>query len=322
MSAAPQNTTSAESLDPIGGAPASFSQATSAQIGWTTPASLRDYVQLSKLRMGMLAAIIAATGYYMASGSALNLWGMLHAFVGTWLISTGAFALNMYLERDLDGLMERTRLRPLPAGRMVARQALVYGMFFSSLGVAYLAFTTNLVAAAVGAIALGSYVAIYTPMKRVTNFNTIIGAFPGALPPVIGWAAVRGDIGFGAGLMFAILFLWQLPHFRAIAWMYKDDYLNAGMPMITTLDETGRFTARQMVIYGAAYVFMTMLPVDAHMAGNIYFWTALLSGIVVFALCIRWAIVRSRPAAVHVFFASLLHLPLLYVVMVLDKITA
>jgi protoheme IX farnesyltransferase len=226
----------------------------------------------------------------------------------------------MYLERDVDGLMDRTRLRPLPAGRMVPRQALVYGMILSVAGVAYIAITSNLVSAAVGAIALGSYVAIYTPMKRVSNLNTIIGAFPGALPPVIGWTAVRGDIGFGAGLMFAILFLWQLPHFLAIAWMYKEDYQNAGLAMITGMDESGRFTARQMVIYGAAYVFMTLLPVDAHMVGELYLWTALVSGLVVFALCVRWAIVRTRPAAVHVFFASLVHLPLLYLMMVVDKV--
>lgn len=284
------------------------------------PSTVRDYVQLSKLRMGLLAAIISATGYYMASGEAVSYLGMLHTLIGTWLISTGAFALNMYLERDVDALMQRTRLRPLPAGRMAPRQALVYGMILSVAGVAYVAITSNLVSAAVGAIALGSYVAIYTPMKRVSNLNTIIGAFPGALPPVIGWTAVRGDIGFGAGLMFAILFLWQLPHFLAIAWMYKEDYQNAGMAMITGQDESGSFTARQMVIYGAAYVFMTLLPVDVHMVGDLYLWTALLSGIAVFALCVRWAIVRTRPAAVHVFFASLVHLPLLYLIMVVDKV--
>ncbi|MGI8907897.1 MAG: heme o synthase [Candidatus Sumerlaeaceae bacterium] len=281
---------------------------------------VQNCVQVSKLRMGLLAAVIAATGYYMGSEVVVNYWGMLHAFVGTWIISTGAFALNMYLERDLDALMQRTRLRPLPAGRMAPRQALTYGMIVSAAGVLYLALTTNLVSAAVGAIALGSYVGIYTPMKRISNLNTIIGAFPGALPPVIGWAAVDGRIGFGAGLLFAILFLWQLPHFLAIAWMYKEDYIKAGMPMITTLDEGGRFTARQMVIYGAAYVFMTMLPVKAAMAGHLYFWTTLLSGIIVFGLCVRWAIVRDRPTAVHVFIASLVHLPLLYVVMVIDKV--
>ncbi len=283
-------------------------------------ATVRDYVQLSKLRMGFLAALISATGYYMGAGAQVNLWGMLHAFIGTWIISTGAFALNMYLERDLDGLMERTRLRPLPAGRMQPRQALAFGMIIAAAGVAYLAVLCNLVSAAVGAIALGSYVAIYTPMKRVSNLNTIVGAFPGALPPVIGWAAVRGDIGFGAGLMFAILFLWQLPHFLAIAWMYKEDYQSAGMPMITTLDASGQFTARQMVIYGAAYAFMTLLPFNAHMTGPAYLWTALVSGLFVFALCVRWAIVRDRPAAVHIFLSSLFHLPLLYVMMVLDKI--
>jgi protoheme IX farnesyltransferase len=270
--------------------------------------------------MGLLAAIISATGYYMASGARVDYMGMLHAFIGTWIIATGAFALNMYLERDVDGLMERTKLRPLPTGRMAPMQALVFGMLLSVAGALYLGFACNFLSAAVGAISLGSYVAIYTPMKRVSNLNTIVGAVPGALPPVIGWAAARGDFGFGAGLLFAILFLWQLPHFLAIAWMYKEDYAAAGMPMITTIDKDGRFTARQMVIYGAAYVFMTLLPVDAKMAGQVYWWTALISGIAVFALCIRWALKRDRPAAVHVFLASLFHLPLLYVTMVLDKI--
>ena len=283
--------------------------------------SFQEFVALSKVRMGMLAAIMAGCGAYMASRAELNYMALLHSCVGTFLLGAGAFALNMYLERDLDARMERTRKRPLPAGRMAPVQALTFGVTVVTAGVLYLLVTCNPLTAAIGAIAAGSYVAVYTPMKRISTFNTIVGAIPGALPPVIGWAAASGRIEFGAVLMFAILFLWQLPHFLSLAWMYRDDYKKAGMAMITSYDKDGKFTARQTLIYGVAYVLMTLLPYQANMAGRLYFWTAALSGIFMLGLCLRWLPNRDRKGALHIFLFSLFHLPLIYIMMVADKLS-
>jgi len=281
--------------------------------------SMRDYFQLTKARMALFSALIAAGGYYVAALGPISWAMLLHVCVGTILVCAGAFSLNMYLERDLDVLMHRTQKRPLPSGRIEPSRAIAVGIFFSVVGLAYLGYFCNLLTAAVGAVAAGSYVAIYTPMKRLTNLNTIVGAFPGALPPVIGWTAARGELSFGAGLLFAILFMWQLPHFLALAWMYKDDYARAGMPMITTMDERGGFTARQMVIYAAAYLLVCLMPTRAGLAGELYFWGALVSGLAFLGLCVRWAIPRDRKGAVHVFLASLVHLPLIFLLLVVDK---
>lgn len=283
------------------------------------PTNIGDYLQLAKARMAVFSALIAASGYYIGLVEPVTVVGLLHVCMGTLLVCAGAFSLNMYLERDVDSKMQRTRTRPLPTGRVQAAHALFLGVLFSILGVFYLAVMLNGLTAAIGAVAAGSYVAVYTPMKRVSNLNTIVGAFPGALPPVIGWAAARGEISFEAGLLFAILFMWQLPHFLAIAWMYKDDYARAGMPMITTMDKDGRFTARQMVIYATAYLLVCLMPTRAGLAGEIYFWGALISSGVFLLLCLRWARVRDRKGAVHVFLASLVHLPLIFALLMVDK---
>lgn len=281
---------------------------------------VREYVELAKLRMGLLSALIAGAGYYMASVGGVNWSGLIHAFAGTFFLSTGAFALNQYLERELDSRMERTRTRPLPALRMQTAQALFFGMALSAAGILYLSLLCNLTAGALGAFSLGSYALIYTPMKRISNFNTLIGAVPGAMPPVIGWAAETGSINFNTGILFTILFLWQLPHFLAIAWMYREDYARAGMPMITTMDSTGRFTARQMLIYAAALLFISVLPYRVHMAGDLYLWSAAITGVGFLALCMRWAMRRDYERARHVFLASLIHIPVLYVMMAVDKV--
>lgn len=284
------------------------------------PTNIGDYLQLAKARMAVFSALIAAAGYYIGVQQPVTIVGLLHVCMGTLLVCAGAFSLNMYLERDIDSRMQRTRTRPLPTGRVQAGHALFLGVLFSILGVFYLAVMLNGLTAAIGAVAAGSYVAIYTPMKRISNLNTIIGAFPGALPPVIGWTAARGEITFEAGLLFAILFTWQLPHFLAIAWMYKDDYARAGMPMITTMDKDGRFTARQMVIYAATYLLVCLMPSRGGIAGPVYFWGALISSTVFLLLCVRWARTRDRKGAVHVFLASLVHLPLIFVLLMVDKV--
>lgn len=280
----------------------------------------RDIIVLIKMRMGLLAAIIALAGYYMGSTGPVSVPGMLHAFFGTWIVSAGAFLLNMYMERDIDGLMTRTSNRPLPAGRVAATPVFFAGLAVSAFGIAYLAFTTNLLAAAAGAVAMFGYVYVYTPLKRVTTLNTIVGSFPGAMPPIIGWAAAANEISSGAIVMFMILFLWQVPHFLALAWMYKDDYRNAGYVMISRNDPSGLFTTRQNLIYGIAYVLVTLLPTVFGFTGMLYFATAAISGIGFIWLCLKWYAHRDRKYAVHVFVATLFHSPLIYIMMVIDKI--
>ena len=189
----------------------------------------------------------------------------------------------------------------------------------SLAGILYLWFNTNLLAAACGAVAMAGYVFIYTPMKRVTSLNTIVGSFPGAMPPLIGWAAAANELSSGAIVMFMILFLWQVPHFLALAWMYKDEYSEAGFEMISRNDPDGSFTTRQNLIYGIAYILITLLPTLFKMAGFWYLATAVISGLFFIALCIQWYLNRERKNAVHVFVATLFHAPLLYIVMVLDK---
>lgn len=281
---------------------------------------VRDIVVLTKLRMGLLAAIIALAGYYMGSAGAVSKMGMLHVFTGTWIISAGAFLLNMYMERDIDALMTRTSNRPLPAGRINPTKVFVSGLIICAFGIAYLALTTNLLAAAAGAVAMFGYVYVYTPLKQKTTLNTIVGSFPGAMPPIIGWAAAANEISSGAVVMFMILFLWQVPHFLALAWMYKDDYREAGFVMISANDPEGRFTTRQNLIYGIAYILMTFLPVAFGIAGLWYFIVAAISGIGFIWLCLKWYANAERANAVHVFVATLFHVPLIYIMMVIDKL--
>lgn len=281
---------------------------------------VRDILILLKLRMGFLAAIIALAGYYMGSTGPVSVAGMLHAFFGTWFVSSGAFLLNMYLERDIDTLMARTADRPLPAGRMSPLPVFIAGLLLSSFGILYLALTTNLLAAAAGAAAMIGYVYVYTPLKRKTTLNTIVGSFPGAMPPIIGYAAASNSITGGAIVMFSILFLWQVPHFLALAWMHRDEYRNAGFIMISRDDPDGDFTTRQNLIYGIAYVLVTLLPTLFGMTGMWYFTTAAISGLWFIWLCLQWYAHRDRNRALQVFVATLFHSPLIYIMMVIDKL--
>jgi protoheme IX farnesyltransferase len=281
---------------------------------------MRDIFILLKLRMGFLAAIIALAGYYMGSTGPVSVSGMLHAFFGTWIVSAGAFLLNMYFERDIDSLMARTADRPLPAGRMAATPVFIAGLIVSAIGIAYLSIATNLLAGAAGAAAMFGYVYVYTPLKRVSSLNTIVGSFPGAMPPIIGWAAASNSITSGAIVMFMILFLWQVPHFLALAWMHRDEYRKAGFNMISRDDPDGTITTRQNLIYGIAYVMITLLPTVFGMTGMWYFATAAISGMWFIWLCLKWYAHRERNNALQVFVATLFHSPLIYIMMVIDKL--
>ncbi len=285
-----------------------------------SPSLAKDIIVLLKLRMGFLAAIIALAGYYMGSTGPVSVSGMLHAFFGTWIVSAGAFLLNMYFERDVDALMARTADRPLPANRVAATPVFLAGLGTSVFGIFYLMLTTNLLAAAAGAAAVFGYVYVYTPLKRKSNLNTIVGSFPGAMPPIIGWAAASNSISAGAIVMFMVLFLWQIPHFLALAWMHREEYRNAGFNMISRDDHDGTFTTRQNLIYGVAYIVVTLMPTLFGMTGLWYFAVAAVSGAWFIWLCIRWYLQRERSNALHVFAATLFHAPLIYIMMVIDKL--
>jgi len=245
---------------------------------------------------------------------------MLHTVLGTALVAGGASALNQVWERDHDALMRRTADRPLPSGLMQVGTALKIGCGAALVGLLYLGLAVNPVAAGVAACSLLVYVFIYTPLKRVTWLNTFVGAFPGGLPPLIGWAAARGEIGAGGWVLFAIQALWQLPHFMAIAWIYRDEYARAGFQMLSVVDEDGRRTGKQAVVQTALLLPVTLLPFALKLAGPVYLCGAALLGVCFFWLALQFARFLTLARARQLFYFSLIHLPLLLTLLVIDKI--
>ena len=286
-----------------------------------------DFVQLTKPRLNALAVATTIGGFYMAAGGPgspapgtdWNGWLLFHTIVGTALVAGGSAAFNQNAARVTDGLMRRTRVRPLPDGRMQAADAAWFATILSAAGLLQLAAGANLVAAAVALVTLVTYVAVYTPMKRRSPLSTVVGAVPGALPPLIGWAAVRGSLEPVSWVLFAIGFLWQLPHFLAIAWLYRDDYARAGFPMLPVIEPDGRSTGRQAVAYAAALVPVSIAPTAFTLAGPWYFAAAFGLSAVFLALAIRFAWTRSTASARWLFFGSILYLPLLWAAMIADK---
>ena len=281
------------------------------------PTRVGDFLELTKPRITTLVVITAAVGY------AVGARGFEPAFfaallLGTAMVAGGASALNQHAERELDARMERTRHRPLPAGRLTPGEALAFGLALSGSGIVLLS-TINVLTPALGAAALASYVLLYTPLKRLTSLCTVVGAVPGAMPPMMGWAAARGTLGSGGWSLFAVLFLWQLPHFLAIGWIYREDYARAGFPMLTVLDRDGRSTGRQMMLYSAALIPVTLVAGAAATAGAGYLWSALALGLVFFGASFRFAWTRSVAAAKVLFLISVLYLPLLLGLMVFDR---
>jgi protoheme IX farnesyltransferase len=278
-----------------------------------------DYVALAKPRLNGLVVVSALAGYAMADGDTSDVLRVSCTIAGTGLVAGGASALNQLFERDSDGLMRRTRMRPLPDARLLPSEALAFGAALSVVGLVILALGANVLSAAVALATLVSYVAIYTPLKRRTSLATVIGAIPGALPPVIGWAAGRDSVSQGAWVLFGIVFLWQLPHFLAIAWMYREDYARAGLPMLPVIEPDGRSTARQAVVYAAALLPVAMAPTLLGMAGAVYFSGAFVLGAALLALAVRFAADRSMLAARRLFYGSIIYLPLLWVLMIADR---
>ena len=285
------------------------------------PSRLADFYELTKPRMNFLVVVTTMVGFYMAAEHGLGerFALLLHALIGTALTAAGASVLNQYTERGLDPLMHRTADRPLPSGRMGALEALAFGVLLSVAGTAYLALFVNALTAALGAITLASYVFLYTPMKRWTTLCTIVGAVPGAIPPMMGWTAVTDSLPIQAWALFAILFVWQMPHFLAIAILYKDDYARGGFKMLPVVDADGLSTSRQIVLYSAALIPVTLFPTIAGMAGVVYFLLAAVMGLAFFGLSVQCALSRSRGDARRLFFASIIYLPLLFAAMMFDK---
>jgi len=280
---------------------------------------LADLAALTKPRVVLMIVVTTLVGYYVGLTGAADWARLLHLAVGTILAAGGTLALNQYWERAVDARMERTRARPLPDGRLTPLEALAFGAAITALGIAYLAAFVGVAAAAVTLVTFALYLFAYTPLKLRTALCTIVGAVPGALPPVTGWVAARDDAGAGAWILFGILFLWQLPHTLAIARLYRDDYARAGVRLLPVIDPEGTSTERQIVTGCLALLGVSLLPTLIGLAGSIYFAGALALGLAFVALGARQALAPSLGGARRVLFASLLYLPALLTLLALDK---
>lgn len=278
------------------------------------------FSELVKARLTGLVLLTTAVGYYVGKTGPLDYGLLLNALFGTFMVAGGAAALNQLLERDLDARMLRTADRPLPSGRLQPETVLAFGCASCAIGLVYLALTVNGLTSFLGAITLLSYLFVYTPLKRVTPLNTAVGAIPGALPPLMGWTAARGEVTAEGWSLFALLFFWQLPHFLAIAWLYRDDYARAGFRMLPVVDPEGCRTGRQAVSYTLGLLPISLFPVVCGLAGSVYLLGALVFGAIFLACALRFSRDLTRLRARQLFYISILYLPLVLGLMVFDKV--
>ncbi|HEY3915041.1 MAG TPA: heme o synthase [Verrucomicrobiae bacterium] len=276
--------------------------------------------ELFKVRLTGLVLLTTLVGFYLGSRGPFSWVLMFDTVFGTALLASGAAALNQLIEREHDAKMRRTQDRPLPSGRLSPDSVLVIGGVCGMIGMIYLAVTVNLITAVLGAATLVSYVFIYTPLKRVTTLNTVIGAIPGGLPPLMGWTAARGEISGDGWSLFAILCFWQLPHFLAIAWMYKDEYAKAGFVMLPVVDQSGERTGRQALCHTLGLLPISLCPFIFHMVGPIYLAGAFILGVMFVWCAFQFSRKLTLQRARVLFFASIIYLPLLLSLMVIDKI--
>lgn len=269
-----------------------------------------DLLELSKARLSLLVLVTTLVGFLMGWRGPMDYLLLSATLLGTALCAAGAGALNQWWERDFDGQMKRTSDRPLPARRMHATDALLFGLFFSVTGLAILLLFTNFRAAFLAFATIAIYILVYTPMKRISSLNTLVGAIPGALPPLIGWVAARGSYHLEGGLLFALLWFWQMPHFLAIAWMYREDYANAGFVMLSGHDPEGLMTGRQAFLYSLCLLMVSLVPALMFFNTAWYFLGALILGTGFCAMALRFLLRRDRAAARGLFFASIIYLPL------------
>lgn len=280
---------------------------------------MNDYLELTKPRITWLILMSTAIGYFFGWDGTWNFWLLFHTVLGTGLIASGTAALNQWYEHDADAKMLRTNKRPIPSGRVTAPHALLFGIAIAVLGFVELAWGVNLLTGLLGAFTLASYLFVYTPMKQKSWLSTTVGAVPGAMPPMIGFAAAKGTLTPEAWILFAILFLWQFPHFYAIAWMYREDYQRAGIQMLPVVEPDGNSTSRHMVAFSLALIPVSLMPAFYAMSGKFYFVGALMLGMAF--LYASWQVYsdRSLVNARGVLKASVIYLPLLYCLMVLDR---
>lgn len=277
-------------------------------------------LELTKPRLTLLALFNVLQGFYLGTAGKLNLSLLAATLLGNALIGGGANAFNQYLEIDTDARMPRTRNRPLPSGRMRPREAWIFAWAVSSIGVLLLAFAVNLLAGILGLATLLSYVLIYTPLKKKHWLSTYAGGIPGALPPMIGWVAASGRIEAGAWILFLILFLWQIPHFFAIAWFCREDYARAGFPVLPVIDTEGKRTVRQMIVFSALLIPVSLLPTFFSVSGVIYLFAAVLLGVFLLGFALALKVSGLNTNAKPFFFYSIIYLFALTIVMMMDKV--
>jgi protoheme IX farnesyltransferase len=281
-----------------------------------SPSIVRDYLELSKSRIVLMVLITTAAGYFFAAPRVD--WSLLlNTLLGTALVAAGTNALNQYVEREYDAKMRRTRLRPLPDGRIAPRAALLFSVSISIIGTLYLGLAVNWLTAALGALTLITYIFIYTPLKRVSTICTLIGAIPGAIPPLMGWTAATGMLSTGGWIVFAILFFWQLPHFMAISWMYRDDYARGGFAMLSVQDDDGRATARQAVFYSFALLTVSVLPPLFGLATFVYLVGAIAAGAALTIASFAFLADRTPRSARRLFMSSNIYLIVAMLLLVL-----
>ena len=281
---------------------------------WTS-----DLFRLTKPKLLSLVLFTTLVGFYTANRGPIPTLLLLHTLIGTALIAGGATALNMYRERNLDALMKRTALRPLAAGRLPSGPALIFALTLSAGGLAYLFVRVNHLTGLLAALVFTCYLFLYTPLKTKTWLSTFVGAVPGALPVVMGWTAASGSVSSGAWILFAVVFLWQLPHFYAIGWLHREDYANAGLPVLSVTDRDGKKTGRLAVLFVAVLLGFTLLPFLWDFAGCGYLAGAVTLGLLFLSYAIHFARLRSTRTARNLFIASALYLPALFALLVLDK---
>lgn len=284
----------------------------------STHPALYDYLALTKPRLNVLVVATSAAGFYLGANTPIDPLSFVATVIGTTLVAGGAAALNQLYERDTDKVMHRTRMRPLPDGRISPTEAFVFGGLLSAAGLMLLVVYSTWLAALLALATLVIYLLIYTPLKRRSPMATIVGAIPGALPPLIGWAAARG-ISLGGLSLFLIVLLWQMPHFMAISWMYRDDYGRAGFPMLAVVDPTGRRAGNEAVGYAAALLPISLIPTFVGLSGVVYLAVAAVLSTALLALAVGFGWERTESRARRLFFGSLVYLPLIWIVMIADK---
>lgn len=280
-----------------------------------------DYLTLTKPRLNFLVLLTTASAYSLGAPPDATLGGFLHTLIGTFLVAGGSAALNQVWERATDRLMRRTQRRPMAEQRLSVGEGTAFGLVLTAVGAAELAYFVNPLSAAVALLTTASYILFYTPLKLRTSLSTIAGALPGALPAVIGWAAATNTLSIEAWVLFGIVFMWQMPHFLAIAWMYRDEYARAGVPLLPVVEPSGRATGRQAVLYATVLIPISMLPTGVGLATASYLVGAITLGVILLFMSVEFSVKRDVATARRLFFASILYLPILWALLVFDHRT-